>query len=80
MSDTRPTSAPEQAVDAAGLAQMLSISLWKAREHGKDPLFPSFREGRQHRFWPSEVIAYTKRPTDDWAQSARSRGRKRTGR
>jgi hypothetical protein len=80
MSDYRPTSEDEQALDAAGLAQMLRISLWKAREHGKDPLFPSFREGRNHRFWPSEVKAWTKRPSDDWNQSNRSRGRKRIGR
>jgi hypothetical protein len=80
MSYNSPTSPDENAIDAEGLAQMLSISLWKAREHGKDPLFPSFREGRQHRFWPSEVREWTKRPQDDWAQSAKSRGRRRIGR
>lgn len=67
----------ETAIDTAGLAQMLRISEWKAREHGKDPLFPSFREGNQHRFWPSEVKAYTQQPRDPWKQSARSLGRKR---
>lgn len=43
----------EQAIDVAELAGMLSISEWKARELGKDLLFPSFRDGNQHRFWPS---------------------------
>lgn len=67
----------EDAIDVAGLAKMLRISKWKARELGKDPLFPSFRNGNQHRFWPSEVRAYTKQPRDPWKQSARSLGRKR---
>jgi hypothetical protein len=68
----------EKAIDTAGLAQMLRISEWKAREHGKDPLFPSFREGNQHRFWPSEVRAHLALPQDPWKQSARSLGRKRS--
>jgi len=68
----------EQAIDTSQLAQMLSISVWKAREHGKDPLFPSFQEGKQYRFWPSEVRAYLQQPRDPWKQSARSLGRKRS--
>lgn len=68
----------ERAITTAELAQMLRISEWKAREHGKDPLFPSFREGNQHRFWPSEVRAYLALPRDPWKQSARSLGRKRS--
>ena len=68
----------EQAIDVHQLAQMLSISEWKARELGKDPLFPSFRNGNQHRFWPSEVKAWTQQPRDPWKQSARSLGRKRS--
>lgn len=70
----------ERAIDAVGLSQMLGISVWKAREHGKDPLFPSFREGNEHRFWPSAVREYVTRPRDPWKQSARSLGRKRVGR
>ncbi|QHF19827.1 hypothetical protein GTU71_02440 [Rathayibacter sp. VKM Ac-2762] len=70
----------EQAIDAVGLAQMLSISVWKARELGKDPMFPSFRLGNEHRYWPSAVREYLSRPVDPWKQSARSLGRKRVGR
>jgi len=66
-----------QALDVYGLARWLSISEWKARELGKDPLFPSFRNGNRHRFWPSEVRAHLAQPRDPWKQSARSLGRKR---
>jgi len=67
----------EQALKVTELAAWLQISEWKARELGKDPLFPSFRNGNQHRFWPSEVKAWTQQPRDPWKQSARSLGRKR---
>lgn len=78
--DTTSGYQGERAIDAEGLAQMLGISLWKARENGKDPLFPSFKQGNNHRFWPSEVREYLARPVDGWKQSSRSRGRKRLGR
>lgn len=67
-------------MDVAELAQMLRISEWKARELGKDPMFPSFRVGNRHRFWPAEVREHLKREReqlDPWKQSARSLGRKR---
>ncbi|WIE65914.1 hypothetical protein DEI99_005090 [Curtobacterium sp. MCLR17_036] len=67
----------ETALDVHGLAGMLRISTDKAYQLGNDPLFPSFRVGNRHRFWPSEVRAYTQQPRDPWKQSARSLGRKR---
>lgn len=70
----------EEAIDILGLCKMLHISKDKAYQYGNDPLFPSFRAGRGHRFWPSEVRKWTERPIDDWAQSARSRGRRRMSR
>lgn len=71
-------NASETALDVAGLAEMLSISTDKAYQLGNDPMFPSFRVGNRHRFWPSEVKAYLARPRDPWKQSARSLGRKRS--
>ncbi|UXN26140.1 helix-turn-helix domain-containing protein [Curtobacterium flaccumfaciens] len=68
------------ALDVPELAKWLNISEWKARELGNDLLFPSFRVGRAHRFWPSEVRAYLSEPRDPWKQSPQSRGRKRVGR
>jgi predicted DNA-binding transcriptional regulator AlpA len=70
----------ERAITVAELARMLRISEWKARELGKDPTFPSFRVGGQHRFWPSEVREHLQREReqrDPWKQSARALGRKR---
>ncbi len=67
----------ETALDVHGLAEMLNVSTDKAYQLGNDPLFPSFRVGNRHRFWPSEVLEYTKQPRDPWKQSARSLGRKR---
>lgn len=67
----------EQALTVTELAAWLQISEWKARELGKDPLFPSFRNGNQHRFWPSEVKAWTQQPRDPWKQSPQSLGRRR---
>lgn len=67
----------ENAVDVNGLAELLSISVWKARELGNDPAFPSFRVGRGHRFWPSEVRAHLARPRDPWKQSPQSLARRR---
>lgn len=67
----------EQALTVVELAAWLRISEWKARELGKDPLFPSFRNGNQHRFWPSEVKAWTQQPRDPWKQSPQSLGRRR---
>jgi hypothetical protein len=69
-----------QALDVPGLAWWLNISQWKARELGNDLLFPSFRVGREHRFWSSEVRAYLSEPQDPWKQSPQSLGRKRVGR
>lgn len=66
-----------RALDVAGLAHWLNISEWKARELGKDSLFPSFRVGREHRFWPSDVRAFLSQPRDPWKQSPQSLGRKR---
>lgn len=77
MSDS-PTS--ETALDVRGLAEMLNVSTDKAYELGNDPLFPSFRIGNRHRFWPGQVREHLARPTDEWSQSNRSRGRKRIGR
>ncbi len=64
-------------MDIHELARWLRISEWKARELGKDPLFPSFKVGNRHRFWRSEVQTYLTQPRDPWKQSARSLGRKR---
>ena len=66
-----------QALDVHGLARWLNISTDKAYQFGNDPLFPSFRVGNRHRFWPSEVKAHLALPPDPWKQSARSLGRKR---
>lgn len=67
-----------EALDVSGLARWLRISEWKARELGKDPLFPSFRVGNRHRFWPSEVREHLAQPCDPWKQSPQSLGRRRT--
>jgi hypothetical protein len=67
----------ETALDVHGLAEMLNVSTDKAYQLGNDPLFPSFRVGNRHRFWPSEVRAHLALPRDPWKQSARSLGRKR---
>lgn len=68
----------ETALDVRGLAEMLNISSDKAYQLGNDPLFPSFRVGNRHRFWPSEVRQHLAQPRDPWKQSARSLGRKRS--
>lgn len=67
----------ETALTVLGLAEMLNISTDKAYQLGNDPIFPSFRVGNRHRFWPSEVKAHLALPRDPWKQSARSLGRKR---
>lgn len=67
----------ETALDVHGLAEMLNVSTDKAYQLGNDPMFPSFRVGNRHRFWPSQVKEYLARPSDPWKQSARSLGRKR---
>ena len=66
-----------QALDVPELAKWLNISEWKARDLGKDPLFPSFRVGREHRFWASAVRTYLSQPRDPWKQPTQSLGRKR---
>lgn len=79
---TSPTDEPEDedAIDVLGLMQMLKIGSAKAYQLGNDPLFPSFKVGNRHRFWPDEVREFYKRPKDPWKQSAKSLGRKRVGR
>ncbi|MCM6761374.1 helix-turn-helix domain-containing protein [Rathayibacter sp. ZW T2_19] len=71
--------AGERAIDLLGLATMLNTSEATAYTLANDPLFPSFRVGRQHRFWPSEVRAYLSSGAP-WLQSKKSLGRKRVGR
>lgn len=75
----RVDNAPDdsQALDVHGLATWLGVSEWKARELGKDPLFPSFRVGHRHRFWPSEVKSHLAQPRDPWKQSPQSLARRR---
>lgn len=55
LSDGDASYRGERAVDLLGLTTMLNISEATAYTLANDPLFPSFRVGRQHRFWPSEV-------------------------
>lgn len=74
---TSQSDSSETALDVHGLAEMLGISTDKAYQLGNDPLFPSFRVGNRHRFWPSAVKEFTQQPRDPWKQSARSLGRKR---
>ena len=69
----------ERAIDLVGLATMLNTSESTAYSLANDPQFPSFRLGRQHRFWPSEVRAYLSSGAP-WLQSRKSLGRKRVGR
>lgn len=67
----------ERALDVTALSAWLNISVWKARELGKEPSFPSFKIGRAHRFWPSEVRSYfAQQQKDLWRPPDRSSLRK----
>lgn len=67
----------EQAVNVAELATLLRLSTDKVYSMANAGEIPSFRAGRAWRFFPSVVKAHLAKPKDRWAQSARSRGRKR---
>lgn len=67
----------EQALTVKQLAEWLQVSEWKARELGKDFLFPSFRVGNRHRFWRSDVPEHLNQAHDPWKQSPQSLGRRR---
>ncbi|WP_148058367.1 AlpA family transcriptional regulator [Curtobacterium sp. PhB78] len=70
----------DEAMDIHDLARWLKISEAKAYELATDPMFPSFRVGNRHRFWPSEVKAHLQREReqrDPWKQSPQSLGRRR---
>lgn len=61
----------ESAIDVTELAAWLKVSRDTAYGLARDPLFPSFRVGNRHRFWPSEVKAYLATPFDLWAKPSR---------
>lgn len=67
----------EVAVDAAEMARLLNIAPKTVAEMAKRGDIPAFKPARHWRFFPSEVFAHLKAPRDPWAQSARSRSRRR---
>lgn len=68
----------EAAVGVAEIAVMLKASPTKIYEMVRRGDLPGFKLGGTWRFFPSEVKAHVRAPkTDPWAQSARSRARRR---
>jgi excisionase family DNA binding protein len=75
-------SGEEAAVDVAAIASMLGFSKDTIYRKVRGGEIPGFRLGdgprAPWRFFPSEVKAHVKAPkADPWAQSARSRSRRR---
>lgn len=68
----------ERAATVAEIALMLKTSKDKVYSMANAGEIPGFRLGRAWRFFPSKVKAHLEAPKDRWAQSARSRGRKRS--
>ncbi len=67
----------ECAVDLADMARILGVSTDTVYRMVRTGDIPGFKVGGVWRFFPSEVRAHLNRPKDPWAQSARSRARKR---
>lgn len=68
----------EAAVGVREIALMLKASPEKVYQLVRRGEIPGFKLGGVWRFFPSEVREHVTAPkTDPWAQSARSRGRKR---
>ncbi|MBF4575046.1 helix-turn-helix domain-containing protein [Frondihabitans sp. VKM Ac-2883] len=62
----------EKAMSVAELGEWLNISRSTVYTLTSDPLFPSFKVGREWRFWPSDVKAYLDKPLADlWARPSR---------
>lgn len=73
-----PSDEAEQAATVADIAGMLKTSRDKVYAMANAGEIPAFRVGRSWRFFPSKVTAHLEAPKDRWAQSTRSRGRKRS--
>lgn len=64
-------------VDAEAIAQLLSCSREKVYRLAKAGDIPGFRVGAAWRFYPEKVLEHLQAPRDPWAQSPRSRSRRR---
>lgn len=71
--------ADEHAVDLREMGRMLGFGPDKVRILAKEGKIPGEKFGGSWRFYPSAVRAEISRPNpyDPWAQSARSRARRR---
>ncbi|MDR7189736.1 excisionase family DNA binding protein [Microbacterium sp. BE35] len=68
----------EEAVGIPQIARLLRVSTDTAYRKARTGEIPGFKLGGLWRFFPSEVKAHVTTPkADPWAQSARSRSRKR---
>ncbi|GAA2577891.1 helix-turn-helix domain-containing protein [Microbacterium binotii] len=67
----------EQAVDARTIAEVLNASLEKVYRMTRAKEIPSFKVGREYRYFPTQVLAKLQTPAPAWAQSNRSKGRRR---
>lgn len=64
-------------VDTAKAAEHLGQSAETIRAHAQAGVIPAVKVGARWRFDLEQVDAYLKAPSDPWAQSAQSRGRRR---
>lgn len=60
--------------EIAGLLKMSHDSIYRMARGGD---IPGFKARGVWRFFPSKVVAHLEAPKDPWAQSSRSRSRKR---
>jgi excisionase family DNA binding protein len=67
----------EQAVDAVEMARLLGVAPKTIVATARRGEVPAFKAPRHWRFFPSKVQAHLEAPRDPWAQSARSRSRRR---
>ena len=66
-----------RATDIPGIAELLKVSTDKVRSMAIAQEIPGFKVGRLWRFFPDAVIAKLAEPRDPWAQSSKSRARRR---
>ena len=64
-------------VDLKTMARILGVSQDTIRSLALSGEIPAFKVGRLWRFDSTRVLEHLNRPRDPWAQSRRSRGRKR---
>jgi len=67
----------EQAVDVAGMAQILHVSTGTVYRKAVLGEIPGFKIGNRWRFYPSVVKAHQSKVPDPWAYSPASRAARR---